>query len=136
MITSDSLAEIPNLAPRAYTIEVFDSGTGSERCFSGIQGPINMMNAHFEVTANLITLPKCHGEANGQVEALVNLNGTMMENVDAYQFIWQNTTQYTIATQYQATNLSPGNYQLTAFTNNGCMASSSIELSEPFRFYL
>lgn len=131
LIAQDSLAEIPNLAPRPYTIEVFDSGTGSERCFSGIQGPINMENAQFEVTTDLIALPQCYGDANGQVKAIVNLNGVLMEEVTGFQFIWQSATEDTVATQNQAINLSKGDYQLTAFTNNGCIASSSIDIPEP-----
>lgn len=131
LTTVDSLAEIPNLAPRTYTFEVFDNGIGNDRCFSGLQGPFDMVNARFEVATDLLAAPKCHGDANGQLKAAVNLNGIIIENVDAYQFIWQNTVQDTVATDPQAINLTTGNYRLTAFTNNGCMATSSIELPEP-----
>ena len=127
----DSLAEIPNLAPLRYTFEVFDSGIGLDRCFSGLQGPIDMIEADFEVDAGLVTLPKCHGEANGALKAAVHLNGRDIAELDAYRFIWQNEALDTVSMQSQASNLSAGNYQLIALTNNNCRAISSIVLPQP-----
>ena len=131
LTTPDSLAEIPNLAPLNYTFEVFDSGVGASRCFSGEQGPINMMEIAFEASADLKAVPTCHGQADGQLAASLRLNGQTMDNTSSFQFIWKNTSQDTVGTQSIAHDLAAGNYDLIAITNNGCKATASIELPEP-----
>ena len=89
----DSIAELHNLSPRPYTFQVFDSGIGLNWCFSEVQGPINMMEADFEVNAIVAAMPSCHGSNDGMLTAEVNLNGNLINELSNYQFIWQNSSE-------------------------------------------
>ena len=117
----DGIATIISLAPGDYTYEIFDSGVGADRKFTGNLGPITIEEANLGVISVPIAQPTCSGDNDGVMGVDVFLNSAMLTDLSDYSFVWiNNENGDTISQEEQATGLSTGDYQVIVTSNNGC----------------
>ncbi len=127
----DGIATITNLAPGDYRYEVFDGGIGADRKFTGRLGPIIINEANLGVNVVTVSPPVCNGDSNGEMEAEVALNGVILTDLSAYNFLWIDVNGDTISKERNAVGLASGNYQVVAISNNGCSVDDSGTLTQP-----
>jgi gliding motility-associated-like protein len=105
---------LSGLAAGTYIVEV----TGSGGCSRFATFIVNSTNGIIvEADKHNVT---CPGAANGRIDVTVT-GGT-----GVYTFSWSNG-----ATTQNLTNISGGNYSITAVDANGCSASTNIVITEP-----
>ena len=109
-----SVTALSNLAPGAYTIDVFDA----EGC-TGTPVEFQLSEPEsFEATIGSTARPTCNGFDDGSAIA------TPAGGTAPFEYLWNNGT-----TEQLNTGLLAGNYSVTITDNNGCTAESdTIEL--------
>lgn len=121
IMEQDGIGTITNLPPGDYVYEVFDSGSGADRKFTGRLGPITIEEANLGVNAVPVSQPTCNGDSDGVMGVDVFLNSENLTDLSNYSFIWiDNSNGDTISSENEATGLPTGNYQVVVTSNNGC----------------
>lgn len=120
---SGSSATFGGQSPGMYQVTVQDS-----------DNPANVFVDTFEIRSppNLgvsldETEPTCNGDSDGQVRAIVTLNGVAQSDISQYTFTWNTTT----ANVDRLQNLSFGFYGVTVTDENNCTAQASTTLGQP-----
>lgn len=114
--TGATTSSITNLAPGNYSCTVTASG-GETSVFNFTLSYQFTLNA--TITKQNVT---CNGGNNGTATA--NITG----GTAPYTYSWNTTPVQTTQT---ATNLTAGNYQVTATDANGCQVSASTTITQP-----
>ena len=105
------------LTPGNYTVTVTDN--------NGCVDNINVVIANATTPTISITIKKdasCFGLSDGSATALATAGNV------PYMYSWNTVPAQTNAT---ATNLAAGTYTVTVTDNNGCSASTSVQITEP-----
>lgn len=80
---------------------------------------------NLEAESSLISNPDCNGYSTGSVSVNV-FNGT-----GPYTISWDSISVESSTANYTMANLIAGNYQIDIIDNNGCIASTNIQLIDP-----
>ncbi len=116
--TGATTSNISGLAPGNYTVTVTDANNCTAvKIFT-------VTNPQYPLTAQIIKSDiTCKGNNDGSIT--INPSG----GTPPYTYLWQfGNNSFTGRT---ASNLSPGNYLISVFDNNGCEWNSSIMIYEP-----
>ena len=106
-----------SLGPGAYSVMVIDSNNCTATANIIITQPALLYS-----NAYVVNMPLCNGDANGSV-AVSAYGGTT-----PYSYSWNTSPQQT---NYTATGLLAGTYDVVVTDNNGCTDTSSVTLTEP-----
>jgi len=116
--TLQSSGTFNNLFAGVYTIVVTDANNCSESIPVNLTQPATALTATITAQTNV----SCAGQSNGS--ATVTANGGILP----YSYSWNTIPAQTTAT---ATNLSAGTYIVTVTDGSGCVATTSVDITQP-----
>ncbi|MCG8698279.1 MAG: T9SS type A sorting domain-containing protein, partial [Bacteroidales bacterium] len=113
----ESTQNIPNLSSGWYSVIVTDQNSCKKQDSTFVDQPANL-----DVNINILTHVNCHGENNGNLQAVIT------GGITPYNYEWNDPgTQ----TSQVASNLNAREYIVTITDDKGCMAYDTAEVTEP-----